>query len=122
MNQLPSIDQFLKEVDPSKTIDREQAMGEITAVTLLGAVKDTKGELSDEEQEKLDGILKDKEKFDFEAIYELFDKAGKKEQLLSSVNDNINKVRLDYLKTHLEAMPSDKKEEVFSKFPALKEL
>ena len=121
MNNIPSINQFLEEIDPDKTIDREKAMGEITALTLLWAIKDARGELSKENQENIDKILQDKEKFDFEGIYELFDKAGKKEKLFTSINDNVNKVRVDYIKTHLEAMPQDKRDKVLSKFPALKE-
>ena|SRR3989344_2844780 len=122
MNQIPSINQFLVEIDPDKTIDREKAMAEITAVTLISAIKDSKSKLSEEEQRKLDEILKVKENFNFDGIYELFDGAGKKEVLLASINDNINKVRAEYIKTHLDAMPSDKKGEVLTKFPALKEL
>ena len=122
MNKNPSINQFLEEVDPEKTIDRDKAMAEITAVTLISAIKDSKSKLSEEEQRKLDEILKVKENFNFDGIYELFDGAGKKEVLLASINDNINKVRAEYIKTHLDAMPSDKKGEVLTKFPALKEL
>jgi len=122
MNQIPAINTFLEEIDPNKTIDREKAITDITTVTLLWAIKDARGELSEEEQGKLDKILKNKEKFDFEALYELFDNAGKKEKLLSSINDNVNKVRVDYIKTHLDSMPADKRDQVLSKFPILKEL
>ena len=122
MNNIPSIDQFLQDVDTEKTIDREKAMSEITAVTLLESVTDAKSGLSDESQKSLDKLLQNSEKFEFEAIYELFDKAGKKEQLLTSINENVNKVRIDYIKTHIQAMPVDKKEIVLSNFPALKEI
>ena len=97
-------------------------MGEITAVVLLRAVNNLRGDLSEDSQKKLDEILKDKEKFDFEAIYELFEKEGKKDMFLTSINENINKVRTDYIKTHLDAMSEDQREKVFSKFPTLREL
>lgn len=122
MNSIPNIKQFLELIDPDVTINREEAMGEITAVVLLRAVNNLRGELSEDGQKKLDEILKDKEKFDFEGIYEVFDKAGKKEKILTSINDNVNKVRAEYIKTHLEAMPQEKKEQVLTKYPALKEL
>jgi|SRR3990167_9602442 len=122
MNKNPSINQFLEEVDPEKTIDRDKAMAEITAVTLISAIKDSKSKLSEEEQIRLDQFLEDKEKLNFDGIYELFENAGKKEALLASINDNINKVRTDYIKAHLGAMPSGKKEEVLTKFPALNDL
>ena len=122
MVQIPSINQFLEEVDPEKTIDRQKAMAEISSVVLLWAIRDTKGELNHENQEQLEKFLKDQEKFDFGGIYGLFDKAGKKEKLLQFINDNINKVRIDYIKTHLEAMAPEEREKVFAKFPTLKEL
>jgi uncharacterized tellurite resistance protein B-like protein len=122
MNQIPNLHQFLEEIDPNKSINREKAIVEITTVAFLWTIKEVKSQLSAAEQEKIDEIIKTKEKFNVGVIYDLFDKAGKKEPFLSSINENVNKVRTDYIKTHLEAMPDDQREKVFSKFPALKEL
>lgn len=122
MNQIPSIDQFLEEIDSDKTIDREKAMAEISAVALKGSIDDAKTNLDSDSQKSLEQILQNKDKFDYEAIIDLFEKGGKKAQFLNSINDNINKVRVDYIKTHLGAMQEDQREKVFSKFPTLREL
>ena len=58
----------------------------------------------------------------FEKIYEVLEKAGKKEDFIKAINENINEVRIDYMKTHLTAMPEEKREKVISKFPGLKDL
>lgn len=122
MNQIPNINQFLEEIDPNRTIDRKKAMGEISSVVLLWAINDAKSKLKEEEQRRIDEILGNKEELGFETIYELFDKVGKKETFLASINENINKVKVDYIKTHIQAMPQDKRDQVFSKFPTLREL
>ena len=122
MKKLPSVNLFLDEIDPKKTVDREKAVGELAAVALLQATMAVRGILSDEKQKSLDNILKDDKNVNFDIIYDLYADAGKTEQLLDSINENVIKVRKDYMKTHYDAMPQAKKDTLHTKFPALKEL
>ncbi len=121
MGYIPSIKDFLEEVDPNRTIHRDKAMAEITTVVLVSAVRDTRTLLNSECQEKLEKAL-NIEKFSFERIYKVFNQAGKKEELFKSIEECLDKVKADYIKTHLEAMPMQKREEVLAKYPALKDL
>jgi len=56
MNKFPSVDQFLQEVDPDKTIDREKAMSEITA-DLVRQAKKYRSELLEKVAEYDDEVL-----------------------------------------------------------------
>ncbi len=121
MNQVPSISNFLDEIDPDNLIIREQAMAEITTVVLLSAVKDSRDCLNEDCREKLEKAL-NIEKFNFERVYNVYIEAGKKEELFKSLDECLQKVRINYIKTHLEAMPMQKREEILAKYPALKDL
>ena len=121
MTQIPSISNFLDEIDPDKTIIRDKAMAEITTVVLLSAVKDSRDCLNEDCREKLEKAL-NIEKFNFERVYDVYIEAGKKEELFKSLDECLQKVRINYIKTHLEAMPMQKRDEIFTKFPALKEI
>jgi len=122
MNPIPSINTFLDEIDTDKTIDREEAAKQIGFVVLLQSVDNIKSELPAEDQKSLQVLLENKEKFDVEAIYKLIEQAGKMERFLELTNQNIEVVRIDYIKTHLEALTSEKREQVLVKFPSLKDL
>ncbi len=121
MGYIPSIKDFLEEVDPNRTISRDKAMAEITTVVLVSAVRDTRGHLDQQCQEKLEKAL-NIEKFSFERIYKVFNQAGKKEELFRSIEECLDKVKANYIKTHLDAMSMQKRDELLTKFPALKDL
>lgn len=120
MKPLPSISQFLDEIDPEKTIDRKQAPIDIGSIVLLKAVDESGRRLSQEEKDKLSAMAKSKANLSFQKAYDLFKQINKEEDLLKAIDNNLNEVRIDYLKTHLEALSLDKREKVLAKFPGLK--
>jgi aromatic ring hydroxylase len=122
MNQDLNIMNFLDFIDPEKTIDRKKAVEDITTIVLLEAVGSTIGKLSDKHQKEVKKTLKESNEPNFETVYNLFVKIGKKQELLTALDENIVKVRQDYIRTHLKSMSQEKREQVYSKFPILKEV
>lgn len=120
MTKFPSLNKFLDEIDPKKTLDRKKAAAEISAIILLQAIQEAMGELEAEKQDKITKILGDKERVDFDKVYDLFEKAGKQKNLIDAINSNAEKVRRDYIKAHLETLPPEEKEKVLSKYPDLR--
>jgi hypothetical protein len=120
MNKVPSIYQFLEEIDPKKTIDRKKAATDISMIIFLEAVNGTKSQLSKASQEKLVKGLQGN--VDFEEVFSIFKEEGKLDDLFREADRKVDKVREDYLKTHLKTMTSAKREKVLAKFPSLKEI
>jgi len=79
-----------------------------------------KEELSEKQQKELAEILQKSKKLELEKIYKLFEKTGKKKKLIEILDEQISKVRADYIMKHLKSMPSGKREKVLAKFPSLK--
>jgi len=121
MNQVPSINQFLDEIDPDKTIDRKQASVDMGKVALLSIISKANDQLSKEGQEKFSTILQDKD-VNLNKIQSFFQKLGKAKDFSMSLEKGMEEVKNDYIKTHLKALPSETKEKVLSKFPGLKSL
>lgn len=122
MTKLPGLNEFLDEIDPKKTLDRKKAAAEISVVILLQAIKEAMNKLVSEDQNKIAKILGDEKNLDFEAVYDLFEKAGKHKTLIDAINNNTEKVKREYIKAHLEAIAPKEKEKVLSKFPALRSI
>ena len=121
MNQIPSLTDFLNEVDKDNILDKEKAKEEISMVCVLQAVSDAKSQLTPEQQEELSIILNNPQYLDIEAIYELFKRDGREAKFIDSLINCIGKVKMGYIRAQLEALPNDKREAIISKFPALKE-
>lgn len=112
-----SIKQFLDEIDPQKTIDRKQAQMDITLVVLLKAIAKAKDKVAQETKDKLDQEFKDTGEFDFDKIYNIFTKNNEQFTLLQGIADSVPEVQADYMKTHLEALPANKRIELLQKYP-----
>lgn len=122
MAQLPNINQFLDETDPDGTLDRKKVIADLTTTSLVWAAKDAKNELDSESANTLDALLQTKEDANIEQLFSIFEKAGKKDLYLSHVERNIDKVRVDYMKSHLEDMNKEERNKILTKYPDLKEL
>lgn len=120
MNNIPSVNQFLDEIDPEKTIDRARAAVDVGSIVLLKAIEEVNQKLSQGDKDKLSAIGQNKKALDFEKIYDFLKQINKLEDFLKAIDNNLNEVRVDYLKTHLEALAPEKREEVLAKFPGLK--
>lgn len=114
-----SIDGFLGLIDPLHTIDRQKAMIEISSVVMAKAVEAAKKGLVDTEVIEFNKFLEDKSNVEIDKIIEYFRKINKLEILTKSIDDSTNEVRINYIKTHLEALNEEKRQEIFNKFPAL---
>lgn len=122
MNHTPSINDFLSEVDKDGRIDRKQALLDISLVAILASFKKASAILSPEDQNKIKELLADPKPETIDAIYKIFDSAGKLDELLTISEEETNNLKIDYIKTHLKAMNDTQREELFKKFPGLREL
>lgn len=122
MDNIPSIYDFLSEVDKDGKIDRKQALLDITLVAILSSFKKASAILSLDDQNKIKELLADPKPETIDSIYKIFDSAGKLDELLTISEEETNNLKIDYIKTHLKAMNETQKEEVLKKFPGLREL
>ncbi|HUW21458.1 MAG TPA: hypothetical protein VMW41_02195 [Candidatus Bathyarchaeia archaeon] len=116
---LPNLNQFFDEVDPEKTIDRAKALTDISLVVILQALVEVRGKLSENRKAELDQILQNDKGLDMDKIYTWFKRIRKRKDLFTAINNQIEKVRIDYMQTHLKAMPAEKRKKVIDRFPAL---
>jgi len=121
MKNLPNLDLFLSAIDPKITIDRKRASAELTTVVILESIKDLSKQLSEDQRKGLADILKN-EKLEFDEIMQFMTANGKKDEFLNLLNKNSAKVVEGYIKNHLDKMELQKREEIYSKFPVLREL
>lgn len=121
-NQIPSISQFLDDIDPNKTIDREKAVADITSINFLKSLDDFLEQAPVKLKTEIQSNLESSSSPDFNKILELIQNSGNMETFLSIVNKNIDLIRVDYIKTHLENLPKNNLEPLYSKYPSLKNL
>ena len=122
MKKLPSIYEILEVIDPDQTINRQEAMGEITSIAVAQSVGEFK-ELTDEPLKgEIESYLSKTEQPSYEELYKKIEEAGKADEYFEVLNRNIESIRIDYIKTHLAALTPEKKEEILTKFPTLREI
>lgn len=121
-NNIPSISQFLQEIDPNKNIDRKQIITDVTMVVLLEALAATQQKLTPDNQDKIKRIAESRNSDSLEKILKVLEDTGKKDDFILAINEKVNEVRVDYMRTHLEAMSEEKRNKIIDKFPALQRI
>jgi len=120
-SSIPSINDFLDRIDPTKTIDREKLIVEIGTVVMASIVGKLKSNLTSQQNEDLDKILANSTGT-INEITAFLEKNGKSEEFTKLINTSTIEIKNDYIKTHLTALSESKRSEIFEEFPALKSL
>jgi hypothetical protein len=119
MNNIPSVHTFLDVIDPYEEVDRKRAFSDIALVTVLTVFKKASVYLDDDKKARVDELLESVDKSAILEIYSLFQSSGKMKELIKISEQVADEIKLDYIKTQLVALPREKRERVFTEFPAL---
>lgn len=118
MNKIPNILSFLNVFDPKKSIDREKLMADVTNIAILQSIAKTKEKVKQETRKRLDEVLNARG-FTLDDVLKVLSNPDDKNTFYSCLNESIEEVKKDYIKTHLEALSEEKRNQVLEKLPSL---
>jgi hypothetical protein len=116
-----NLEEFIKFIDNNDEIDIGQTVTILSREAYIKAVDETIRELEIEEQKKLKKILERDDSQLYEII-EYYESIGKQKLLVEKAVDNVEVLRNEYIKHHLDSMGEDIKVKVFERFPTLRDL
>ena len=118
-NNIPTILEFLAEIDPKGTISRDEVGREIAILALISAPQYMTDELTKEQQVKVNQILEDTKDDTTGELLQYFEVIGKKEEYLEQVAETTSFWTIDFMVTLYKSASDNMRNRIDEKWPEL---